>query len=289
MRRCFRVVLVLTLAAISISPRVASAQAQGSITGVVKDASGAVLPGVTVEIASPALIEKTRSTVTDGTGQYRFVDLRPGTYALTLTLTGFNTVKRDGVEITGAFVASVNIEMRVGTLEETITVTGETPIVDVQSTTRQRVMTRDVIDAIPTSRIPYTVAALVPGVTMRNPSGSAGVQDVGGTGGNQQANSLVVHGSKPVDMRLTYNGLTLATLETGKNAGAVTNSTAYEEVTVTARPIATSTPPSSTRDCLTPVSRPCASYSYAYSRSGTVAPSAVTVDSLTPCSRPCAS
>ena len=232
MRRCVAVALVLTCLGVALTPRVASAQAQGSITGVVKDASGAILPGVTVEVESPALIEKTRSGVTDGTGQYRFVDLRPGTYTVTLTLPGFSTVRREGVEITGAFVASVNIEMRVGTVEETLTVTGETPIVDVQSTTRQRVMTREVIDAVPTSRIPYTVAALVPGVTMRNPTGSAAAQDVGGTGGNQQANSLTVHGSRPVDMRLTYNGLTLATLETGKNAGAVNNSTAYEEVTV---------------------------------------------------------
>src|SRR5580765_7736978 len=93
-------------------------------------------------------------------------------------------------------------------------------------------MTRDIIDAVPTSRIPYELAVLVPGVTARNGAGTAAVQDVGGTAGNQQANSLVVHGSKPVDMRLTYNGLTLATLETGKNAGAINNSTAYQEITV---------------------------------------------------------
>lgn len=227
-----KVVVVLAGVLLICSPVAAFAQAQGSITGVVRDTSGAVLPGVTVEASSPALIEKVRSAVTDGTGQYRFINLFPGAYTVTFSLPGFNTIKRDGVEITGSFVATISLEMRVGALEETITVTGETPTVDVQSTTRQRVLSREVIDAVPTSRIPYQLATLVPGVTARNGGGTAYVQDVGGSSGNQQANSLVVHGSKPVDMRLTYNGLTLATLETGKNAGAVNNSTAYQEVTV---------------------------------------------------------
>src|SRR5437870_1859864 len=111
--------------------------AQAAIAGVVKDATGAVLPGVTVEAASPVLIEKVRSAVSDGTGQYRIESLRPGTYTVTFTLTGFSTVKREGIELTGSFVATVNADMRVGALEETIVVTGETPIVDVQSARRQ--------------------------------------------------------------------------------------------------------------------------------------------------------
>src|ERR1044072_5488661 len=92
----------------------AMAFAQASVTGVVKDASGAVLPGVTVEVASPALIEKTRSAVSDGTGQYRIVDIRPGTYSVTFTLTGFSTVQREGIELSGAFVATINADMKVG-------------------------------------------------------------------------------------------------------------------------------------------------------------------------------
>ena len=115
----------------------AAAFAQASIAGVVKDTSGAVLPGVTVEAASPALIEKVRSVVTDGNGQYRLVDLRPGTYSVTFTLPGFNTVVRQGVELAGSFVATIDAEMRIGALEETITVSGEAPTIDVQSTTRQ--------------------------------------------------------------------------------------------------------------------------------------------------------
>ena len=151
----------------------AASYAQASIVGVVKDTSGGVLPGVTVEAASPALIEKTRSVVTDGTGQYRIENLRPGTYTVTFALPGFNTVKREAIELTGSFTASVNADLRVGALEETVTVTGETPIVDVQSTTRQQVLNQEMIDAIPSGRNPTFLAALLPGVSVANP-------DVGG-------------------------------------------------------------------------------------------------------------
>src|SRR5688500_9377735 len=142
---------VLLVALLAVAPIAAYAQT-ASIVGVVKDASGAVLPGVTVEASSPALIEKVRSVVTDGTGQYRIEALRAGTYDVTFTLPGFSTVKREGIELSGAFVATINADLRVGSLEETITVTGETPVVDVQSTTRQRVMDREILETIPSGR-----------------------------------------------------------------------------------------------------------------------------------------
>ncbi len=123
---------ICTVLAVILSTATA-AYAQASITGVVRDTSGAVLPGVTVEASSPALIEKVRTVVTDGTGQYRVVDLRPGTYSVTFGLSGFNTFKRDGIQLEGSFVATVNAELRVGALTETITVSGESPTVDVQS------------------------------------------------------------------------------------------------------------------------------------------------------------
>src|SRR5437763_800100 len=125
--------LVAVIAGVLLCPSLAFAQA--SIVGVVKDTSGAVLPGVTVEAASSALIEKTRSVVTDGTGQYRIENLRPGAYTVTFTLSGFNTVKREGVELSGTFTATVPAELRVGAVEETITVTAQAALVDVQSTT----------------------------------------------------------------------------------------------------------------------------------------------------------
>src|SRR5881392_3304303 len=152
---------VALLAFVALVPSIALAQA--SLTGVVKDASGAVLPGATVEAASPALIEKVRAAVTDGSGQYRIENLRPGTYEVTFALTGFRTVKRPGIELTGSFVATVNADLQVGSLEETITVTGETPVVDVQSAKRQEVLSNDVVAAIPTGRSYNALMVLIPG------------------------------------------------------------------------------------------------------------------------------
>ena len=138
--------------------------AQGAIAGTVRDSSGAVLPGATVEASSPALIEKVRSAATDGTGQYRIENLRPGTYVVTFTLSGFSTVKREGIEVTGSFTATVNAELKVGSVSETITVSGETPVVDVQSAQRQTVLSKDIIGAIPTAGTYNALLVLVPGV-----------------------------------------------------------------------------------------------------------------------------
>src|SRR6187402_146479 len=114
-------------AVISLDSAPAWAQGQtGTISGVVRDASGAVLPGVTVEASSPALIEKTRSAVTDGQGAYSIIDLRPGPYTVTFTLAGFSTVRREGVVLTASFTANVSVDMKVGALEETITVSAAT-------------------------------------------------------------------------------------------------------------------------------------------------------------------
>jgi hypothetical protein len=148
----------------------AAAYGQASLTGVVKDTSGAVLPGVTVEASSDVLIEKTRTAVTDGSGQYRIVDLRAGTYAVVFSLTGFSNVRREGVELTGSLTAAINAEMRVGTLAETITVSGETPIVDVQSIRRQATVSGDVISSIPTARGFTGVMLLIPAITTQGTS-----------------------------------------------------------------------------------------------------------------------
>src|SRR5438093_2320798 len=125
---CMRMFVRLSLLLIGYLVVPSVAAAQSAIAGVVRDTSGAVLPGVTVEISSPALIEKTRTAVTDDTGQYRIVDLRPGSYAVTFTLSGFSTVKREGIVLEANFTAPVNAELRVGAVAETVTVTGESPI-----------------------------------------------------------------------------------------------------------------------------------------------------------------
>ena len=165
----------------------AAAYAQASITGVVRDTSGAVLPGVSVEVESPALIERVRSAVTDGTGRFRIEELRPGAYTVVFTLPGFATVRREGIELTGTFVATVNAELRVGAVEETITVTGEAPLVDVQRTTYQSVLTRELLDALPASGRVGQLLQMLPSVT---PGGDTVGGDLGGlagdgTGGNR--------------------------------------------------------------------------------------------------------
>ncbi len=138
------------LTAVAIGALLVSTAAQAqTIAGTVRDTSGAVMPGVTVEAASPALIERMRTVVTDGSGQYKIVSLTPGVYTVTFTLPGFTTVKREGIELMGDFTASVNVELKVGSLEETITVAGATPLVDVQSLTKQSVFTREVLDVLP--------------------------------------------------------------------------------------------------------------------------------------------
>ena len=148
------------VAAVLMAP--ALARAQGAITGAVTDESGAALPGVTVEASSPALIEKVRTVFTDAQGLYRLVDLRPGTYKVTFTLPGFATFVRDGLTLEGAAAVTVNGQMKVGALEETLTVTGEAPIVDVSSTAKEQVVTRELLDAIPTGRQVWTVAVTMP-------------------------------------------------------------------------------------------------------------------------------
>src|SRR5688572_8893182 len=158
------------------------AQEASGIAGVVKDTSGAVLPGVTVEAASPALIEKVRSTVTDGEGRYNIIDLRPGTYTVTFSLSGFRTVRREGIEIPTGFTATVNGDLPVGALEETITVSGAAPLVDTQNVRKQIVASRELLETLPTSTKHFnTVVTLTPGFTGIASVGGQYTSQVGGT------------------------------------------------------------------------------------------------------------
>ena len=144
-----RSILAVTFALACIAALPSAAWAQSVITGIVRDTSGAVMPGVTVEAASPALIEGVRTGVTDTNGAYRIVDLRPGIYTLKYELTGFNTQVREGFELAANFTATVNIDLTVGTLQESVTVSGASPVVDVQSNTKQQVLTREVLTRCP--------------------------------------------------------------------------------------------------------------------------------------------
>ena len=177
------------------------AQGQTAIAGTVRDATGAVLPGVTVEASSPALIERTRTAITDSQGQYRIIDLRPGVYSVTFTLQGFNTFRRDGIELTNTFTAQVNADLKVGSLQETITVTGQSPIVDTQNTIKKTTTSREVMDVLPTDRNFVSFAALTPAVLV------TGVrQNVGGSIPETGMN-LVVHGSRATDSLVMVEGM----------------------------------------------------------------------------------
>ncbi len=202
--------LFMALAAISLLPM--AAHAQSVFTGVVKDTSGAVLPGVTVEAASDALIEKTRSVITDADGGYRLVDLRPGTYSLTFSLEGFSTVRREGIALSSDFTMTINTEMKVGALEETLTVTGAAPTVDVQSTTKSQVLNREALDAIPTGRTIQGMGQLITGISLNAP-------DVGGSKAMQQT-YMSGHGMGASQTTVQVDGLLVNGLDVD---GAVQN------------------------------------------------------------------
>ena len=187
----------------------AQSAATGTIAGSVRDATGAVLPGVTVEAASPALIEKVRSVVSDDRGEYRIVELRPGTYTVTFTLPGFSTVRREGLELTTGFTATVDAELRLGTVEETITVTGATPVVDTHNVRTQTVLTRETLDTLPTGKTIHAFASLTLGTTVVGTP-----QDVGGNQG-EAASSIATHGGRNLDQILFMDGMTY----NGSNAG----------------------------------------------------------------------
>jgi hypothetical protein len=157
-----------------------TAAAQSSIGGRITDHTGGVLPGVTVEATSPVLIEGTHTAVTDGNGQYRVVDLRPGTYKVTFSLTGFGTQVRDGLLLPADFAMTVSVVMSVGAIEENVTVTGASPVVDTSNVNRTQVLTRTLQEELPTGRTVWSYAQLMPGVRIGRP-------DVGGTSGHQQA------------------------------------------------------------------------------------------------------
>ena len=179
----------------------ASAQiTTGTIIGTVTDSSGGVLPGVAVTIASDKLIGGTQALTTDATGAYRFERLAPGAYSVRFELQGFKTVERKEIQLSATFTATINEKMEVGNLKETITVTGGSPVIDTKSNVQQTVMSQEMLEGIPTGRDLWSVAKLIPGLTIN-------VYDVGGTQGMQASNGMSVHGSRPDDKTYAIDGL----------------------------------------------------------------------------------
>ena len=219
---------VATLTAVvwlALAPAAWGQQASG-IAGLVRDTSGAVLPGVTVEAASPVLIEKVRSAVTDSQGRFNIVDLRPGTYVVTFALAGFNMLKREGVELTAGFTATINADLQVGALEETVTVTGQSPLVDVQNVKQQRVISDELLSALPSaSRAMASLVAIIPGMV--------GAGDVGGSSGIYTSNTTwrnMYHGKGGV--KFQYDGMRTNNMGAHGATSYVMNGATSEETTV---------------------------------------------------------
>jgi hypothetical protein len=214
-----RVVLSMAVlcAAVFFVPRASYAQA--AIAGVVRDTSGAVMPGVLVEASSPALIEKTRSVVTDSAGQYKIIDLRPGTYEVSFTLTGFKAVRRGNITLEGNFTPTINAELQVGSLQEVLTITAEAPTVDVINNQATFVANRDVLDAIPTTdRSTVSRALLIPGTTV--------------TPFVLGQFNLTSHGSSTSDFTIAIDGLRVNNLcGSGQYSGFYMNDASVQELT----------------------------------------------------------
>src|ERR1700730_3571071 len=211
-------------ALVLLASALASAQGTSGVAGVVKDTSGAVLPGVTVEAASSALIEKTRSVVTDAEGQYEIVDLPGGTYTVTFTLTGFSTVKREGIVLTADFTANITTEMIVGALEETITVSGQAPVVDVQTTAEHKVVSGDMLYSLPLTKEMGGFAKVTIGATIRPTA-----QDVGGKI-DPMNGYTVIHGGRYADNRALLDGMQFN--GEGSGRGFYFNPAAASEVSI---------------------------------------------------------
>ena len=211
-------------------PYAASAQTSAEIAGIVRDSSGGVLPGVNVEASSPALIERSRLVLTDSQGQYRVIALPPGVYKVTFALPGFKTVVREGIVLSAAFTATIEATMAVGGLEETVTVSGQSPLVDVQATTQRRALTSELIDELPTGRSFQNIAILVPGVQV-----PLSQQDVGGSDGARWQ-TMKIHGSRDDQMPLLLNGMPFNNMNNtggGYNHTLAINTGTVEEMTVT--------------------------------------------------------
>ena len=194
---------------------------------MVSDATGGVLPGVTVEASSPALIEQSRISVTDGQGRYNIIDLRPGEYVVTFTLAGFSTVVREEVLLTSGFAAAINAELTVGSIEETVTVTGASPVVDVQSTRTAQVLTSEVMDNIPSARGFASFIQLTPGLKVDNPA----FQDVGGNQ-NENAQSGGIWGGRGNEFKISFDGMHAGNIlgaGGGRSRGIMLNMATAEE------------------------------------------------------------
>jgi hypothetical protein len=215
--------VVAAIAGILLLPSLSFAQA--TIAGVIRDASAGVLPGVSVEITSPVLIEKSRTVISDGTGQYRVTDLPPGSYVLTFSLPGFTTVKREGLAVSGSGVITANADLRVGAVAETVTVTAASPVVDTQSVRREVVLNAETLSTLPATRGYGSALAAVPALNI------GGVAGAGATTAPTTPSMMffTAHGGASGEGRVMTNGMPVAAPFGGGGVSDVTYDTANSE------------------------------------------------------------
>ena len=213
------------VACLLLAPTLARAQAIG---GTVTDTTGGVLPGVTVEARSPALIEQVRTAVTDGNGQYLIVALETGTYSVTFTLPGFSTLVREGVDLGTGFTANVDGQMAVGALEETVIVTEATPTIDVQSVRQSETIDREIFEVLPTTRGYDSLALLIPAMNIQGGPSTAVPIDTGGLSGVPN-NRLTIHGSDEYDAEVHIDGFDVNSVAFDGAPGALPQDTSIAE------------------------------------------------------------
>ena len=192
--------VAMAVAGALVLPATALAQQTGAISGEVSDEQGLALPGVTVTATSPGAID-TRTTVTDGAGLYVLALLEPDTYVVEFSLQGFSTVRREGVVINSGFTANIDTQLPVGGVEETVTVTGATPTIDIQNVNTQNVMDDERLNILPNAGTINSFGALTLGVVV----GGAGGHDVGGSGGQMGTGS--VHNNRRGDQKMSMEGM----------------------------------------------------------------------------------
>src|SRR5262245_46736747 len=216
--------LIMLVGVMLLAAPLGAQEAPSGITGLATATSGAVLPGVTVDAASPALIEKVRSAVTDSEGRYNIVDLRPGTYSVSFALSGFRSVRREGIALQAGFTATVNVELQLGAVEETITVSGASPVVDTQNSRQNRVVSSDLLESLPASTKSLgTLLTLVPGMT--------GPADVGGSSGtyNQANVKGSFHGKVGVGNKMMFDSMRVNNMASTSAMGYIINAAVVEE------------------------------------------------------------
>ncbi len=182
--------------------------AQAAIAGTVRDTSGAVLPDVTVAATSPVLIEKVRSATTDDNGQYRIENLRPGIYTVSFARAGLATETQEGIELTGSLTITVNAELRIGSLSESVTVMGANSVVDVHSSHRELTLPGEVVRSVPTACTYNALLVLVPGV----------VTSSNDTVTSPATIAFPMHGGRSTEGRLWLDGLNIGSPASGNSA-----------------------------------------------------------------------